>query len=452
MNEIDIFLELLDDEELEKLSRAIGIPVQSKSNKSVNKIRIKQKFKSGNKSFNKFIGKMYDEDLKVLTKNEFLIFLEYFFLNNYSECQKFANFLYYFPDTAQNMLPKIEENLKENKDIFNFDINFEDLDIISFFHKIFCIFDKELVMGLIDYFFKYIEDEGIVKFERIDEEKIKNYTLNDLLNKIKNTSIQNELLYKYIYIKTHDTEELLMREFIIHICCGFLMFFKPYLSKMKDIKKYDELVRDFKELKENTKILKKSIKGYEKIKKESKGYRKENENLKNIIDQNENRMQILNHKIIEYSRKNEEMLDRLNKIQTEYDNLMKDYSILEDTEELYKKKLTVINLYFNNCCDELNNKDIGVISSKDRYIVRKLYRDEVVFLLASELSEDNCLDIFEKVKVILIERDGVNSIDIRKIKKRFQNNNVQVSIISSHTDKELLEEIVKVKQKIKEEN
>lgn len=444
MSEVDIFLDLLDDKEIDTISKSMGIPVQNKSNREVNKIRLKQKFKTGNKSFNKFIAQNRDDSLSKFTENEYLIFLKYFSQKGYSDDRKFVNFLSYFPDKAENMLHEMEENTKENKYVFDFDILFEESDIVGFFNKSFNIFDKKYIMDMADFIIRFMLKEELINFENIDIKKIKNYGLNDFLESIKNTSsAEEELIIKYFYIKTHKVEEPLYSQLLLHIYYYLLILCKPYLEKAKDVQKNNILIH------ENEK-LKKAIKKYEGMEKEVENYIEKNKQTKNIID--EQKREIASHKSAIQELENQILIantehsDTVNKLQNNYDSIMKDYHNIKELSELYASKLDKFNSYFDSFSNDTCIAEVVVISCFDRYLIKKLYKDEVIFLSSDEANKNKVLNVPESVKFILIERFGIESDTIIRIKKQFENKDNIVSIINPDNDRDLLEEIIKIKQ------
>lgn len=436
MNEIDIFLELLDYQQVYRMCKSMKIPVKDQSNKEFNRIKLKQKLKSGNVSFNKFIIQNKDKRLSGLTENEYLMFLRYFSSKNYPHYKKFINFLIYFPDKSAEMLSKISENIKQDRNVFDFDISFDESDLVDYVNKIFNNFDKKYIVNMIDLTLISAHELGLIDLEDIDVEEIKNYDLDDFLEKLESLDLEELLLHKYWYLKTHKVEEPLYTQFLLNIYSNFVDLFNPFLKKVKDIEDYKEVVEEKNKLKSENKELEKSLKTYKNINKKLEKSIEENKALKKDIEESQKQVSYNNTK--------------RNNLESKYEELMEDYEETKELNEDYEIEIKSLNLCFDMFADDLYNKNIAIVSAFNRDKIKTLYSDELLFIVSEEVNKRKSLNLSRDIKIILIERAGINSETIRKIKKQFEDKDTIVSIINANNDKELLEEIIKAKQRIME--
>lgn len=436
MNEIDIFLELLDYREVYRVCQKIKIPVKDQNNKKFNRIKLKQELRNGNVSFNKFIIQNKDEDLSELTENEYLMFLRYFSSKNYPNHKKFINFLIYFPEKSGEMLPKISENIKQNKNVFDFDIFFDESDLVDYLNKIFNCFDKKHIANMIDFTLVSAHETGLIDLESIDVEEVKKYNLDDLLKKLESLNLEEELLHKYWYMKTHKIEEPLYSQFLLNIYSNFVGLFIPFLKKANDVEDYKKVVEEKNKLKSENEKLEKSLRRYKNVSEKLEKSIKNNQELQKDIEKKQKQISANNTNIIKIESKNKQS--------------MKDYEEVKELSEKYQIEIKNLNLCFDMFANDLYNKNIAIVSAFNREKIKILHDNELLFVKSEEVNKRKILNLPQDIKIVLIERYGINSRTIRNIKKQFEDKDIIISIINSNDDKELLEEIIKAKHRIME--
>ncbi len=439
MNAIDIFLELLDEKDLYYICKQMKININDRSNKELYKIRLRQKFKTGNKSFDNFIMQNRDEEIAGLTEREYLVFLRYIGKNNYSNDKKLINLLGHYPKLAEEYISKISENLNSDRHLYDFDIIFEDEEIENLFNKTFKNNDEKSIIKLSDSILNFIIEENILDVSKVKDvniEKVKNYTLKDLFQNRDKISDEEELLSKYFYIKTHDIAEPLYSRLLLNIYYDFLHILEPSILKIKDMEENKNLLSQNEKYKKENKELKRKMNRYEQKQKKAEKIFEENEKYKKIIQSKEK-------KINKYKEDMEELSSLIKEVD---DNQIK----IKKLNSQYKNVVNEFNCYIESLNSGVMNKNILLITERNIELIEKLYGKEIILLSINELEKKNQLMKENKeIKGILIERIGISSNSIISIKKQFIKEGILMKIINPNDDKELLEEIVIMKEDIR---
>lgn len=438
MSEIDIFLELLDNKRLYYICRTMKIAVQGKNNKELNKIKLRQRFKSGSKSFNSFIMQNLDENISELTENEYLIFLRYIDSTIYSNDKKFINLLGYFPNKAQELLEYISENLNSDRDLYDFNILFNDSDVENLLNKTFEFLDKKHIEDYIDSILKLIVKDEIInssEIQSIDINEIEKYTLDDLFKGMENISKEKDLFSKYFYIKSHEIDEPLYSHLLLNIYNLLLTILAPSIKRIKYIKNTENLIVENDKFKNDNNQLQRQLKKYKNKEKDLEKGIEENNKLKHTIDNK--KRQISDYK------------EQIKDLKLDYKNIIEDNNLIKKELNKYKKQINNVSIYFEDFNSDLSNVDILVITSFDIGLLKILYGNEVIFLSSKQLNEDKLLQLSKTVNTILIERTDISSQIIMAIRQQFLNQDVIVTIINPKNSKELLEKIIIVKDKIR---
>lgn len=428
MNDIELYISIIDNNEADRILKCMGqnlkknnIPFKNKiimvrrSLRNPNVMGINNK-KHKQSPFNFILQK------HLIKKDENMEEKEFFFhlieLDNIKSYEKLANMIWYCPDILEKHRDKIITNIKEGKNVFELDINFDsDGEVAKYIEKGSILFKddiEDIIQYLCEIFQISKELKGDKEFEQTFEE-IKNMDLKDFRTRLLKKKIKVEkYLAKFIFIITHKEEKIqLLRIMSIEAVIEFIKFreneFKYKENEYSNKIKYkDKCLQEYE--KDKDKILDK----IEKLNKE-----------KNKI--------LIN--------KDKEIDNYKKKYKNERDNLKKQLAQLENELINIREYINKFNDYmetFKNQKDKL----FGVIVTMEIKITQNIY-PEIYFVNYTKFMEKR--DILKKLNKIYIQREGLSNRNLDKIENFAQENAIVSNIESFRDEKELIEKIALLK-------
>lgn len=428
MNEKDIYLKLLDEKEIDNVLKMFNLNPKNMNLQlkmfNMNKLLKGRKKVEINKekenAFYAIIQTYKIQDLDKLNERQFFKYLEGHDENDeLKDYHKFANALIYYPDTTKKLLKNIEKNIENKKPIFHKLMRLESAEETKdYVLKTIKLDDGKSIVNTLAYISQYINIEKFKKTKDIDE-KVKNWTLRDFVEKIDSLDDESLIIYKYSYLKTHLTEDYEVKITLL------IDLITDMLNDNVSCEKFEELKNELEtykckidEFKEKEKELKKEKR---QIKKENKILLKDNEEL-----------------IIKLNEENDKYNHEYTKIQTENEKL--------------REQLNEINSYkcaLNGFEDELDKK-IAIIGTLNFKMAKTIF-PQIKFIESFNYKDEMKVQSLDEIDYILIHRTGVSSKDIFRIENFADQNNKKTIIFLAFNEKQAIEQISILKSKIREE-
>ncbi|AIY80662.1 hypothetical protein FDB15_14520 [Clostridium botulinum] len=444
MNEIDMYLSLIDDREANNILKVLKCNVrldnlELKKTKIRTMIRTNQSkklFKENISPFSVIIIRHNIKEWNHLNEKEFLITLNK--MEEIPDYVKFANLMMKFPDKKNKYIELINENKNNNKYVFDFDLNFDNKEeIIRYYSKL--SENQEDLLKNIDMYSHKAVDLGLLQKDNENRKDIINWDIIKLYNELKSHSPDENMFMKYEYIRTHnDIDKNILNNLYQDILFHLLSIF---VDSGADVNKSESL-----KLKTEIDKLQNDYKKAEKDKVEkTKEYKKEIKTLKQELDLTKSKITELDKMKTEleiYSNKNDSLLKQMNELK-EKNNLL-DTQLKNNKKELkfYEKQVNNMQLYYkyNFSQNENNEKIFGVIHSTNINIVKIIF-SEVEFIPI-----DDWKKAIKDIKKIYIQREGIPTSELTKIKNYCSKNGIDIIRNISIPDEKSLIEIISIEK------
>ncbi|WP_308779990.1 hypothetical protein [uncultured Clostridium sp.] len=271
MNEIDLYVSLIDEKEANKILSFFNQSVKTGS-LEFKKTKIKTIFR----------GKLPTKKKNSFGQNPFWVILQSHQIERYKNYEekdffielnskrddipyyvKLANLIIKFPDKIDEYLKLITDNINLGKYPFDFGIEFNDeSEIMDYFNNTSYISNNKLLLELIDkYYDRAVKSGFILPIKKSEIEIIKKYSLKELYTRINKESDKSITNIKYEYINSHiEMEEELFKAFCVDIIIGLVRIFYEHENDYGD-KDYiiESLKSELTIMQENEKNLIKNI-------------------------------------------------------------------------------------------------------------------------------------------------------------------------------------------------
>lgn len=448
MNEIDLYVDLLDEATANKILKEFSETVpgfSKKANLKQKKIHIRNIFRGQTSKVRNYKGSQRSPFYVHLNKfknqqndsyfgdvGSEILFRMLSLNNEIPEYYKLAIALKYYPEELILILPDLVQNYENNNPIFYdysvFETNQEAVDYL----KATSDYLKEnaserfldnLLRGLIQ------SDESTYELA-INE--VATFTLGEFLNKKRDYKTIPDYFLYFSYLKTHpDLSE--------DIRIGMLLYATEQLVIHKD-KKVDALEKEISEtskdlhdevFEENTKmkslikVLKSQITDYEIMNDKFKKEVNRTEEIKRDFETEKK-------ELLQIHLKNKDDINSLNK---EIDEMSKTLKITQNELSLSNAKLT--NLH-NEFKVEENSDRIGVICAENNDFLKIFYSE--IFQSTHDKWEKE-KDKLTKCSIIYIQRDGLDSNMIYNMSEFCKKNNLNYFYFIAKGTKEIIERI-----------
>lgn len=427
MDEIDVFVSLLDDIDADNILRFLKQNMKTGS-LDFKKARIRILLRSGGKQrinpmFN--VARIYKTDLlSNLNEKEFTWFIASD--NIMGDAQKFANFILYYPKKLRDLMPSIEDNINKNISWNTFEFPFETEEELKNYEQKISIFPpalkvkKFLIQRLINQAFKdgKIED---IPYDLV--EKIKEYSLLDMYRE----SCKKEyplFVLEYAYISTHESiPKDLEAQLEIDI-----------ISRLMDIYPMDNLIKQETEDDKDKEIemLKERIKSLDsKAKQVDNKYKSDIKALKQQLNNKDKKHKVevekLSSKIMQFSKEYDEISNR----SKEYSDRLEKMEMY--LSEVFQEEAGITPLFAFILNDELFNT---------AHITKCIFKEILLLPVSNWKSQVN------GIKKIYIQREGISSKKIESVKSYCKEHLIPDCIVSIQDEKVLIELIAIIKYRI----
>ncbi|HJV17658.1 MAG TPA: hypothetical protein VJ546_09810 [Bacillales bacterium] len=454
MKEMELFVEMLDDKEANKILTFFNEspPGTRKNNATLEqkKIHLKKVFKSmtphmirqrrnrGPDPFYTYLSKYKFPENPTEKFNEMIIYMNE--LNDrIPSFFRFANILIQFPEEIKNHLNQIEINLRDGKNPLDLGFQFNSIDEVKeFLRKTRSYLGEDAPKKII----KDLEDFQVPKYKTLLKEcenQIKDYDLlqyymeNNRLNEKYGLSICNAA-----YILTHENED---QDILLSLAIEGMYYL---LGKQKD-----EAIADFENKLNNALSGTKAEEEY--IKKMLSEKNDEVSNLKNELKQ-------LQKMIKKLEKEKDEQINRSNKLEREHNDEYEKISLkLEENQTKesqliikYDKKLKTIQqeLEIKNLIDAERKEKFysdltftsnwGIICMTDHTLTKEIFPE---LLLAQADSKKECQSLLENpnINTIYLIMKGLSSKRFRTLKQEVEKHRKILKTIDFETFKEFIE-------------
>lgn len=471
MNEVELFLKLLDEKAVDKLLKTFNQNVKS-DNLSLKKLKLKKTFRglSNNPKGNKCNMSPFDFAVYKYSNKNFsnLDAMEMFDLFSRDTEEKIpgyikmANAIYYHRKYTQEKLDRILENYNNNNNLFENILTFSSNEEVE---KFLCK-DKKCSIQIKNYIIEYLlielDEESKQKLDEL-REIVSSWTLVDYQNNF--TGFMKEYpsyLIEMAYLEKHQNKVEIENGIALD------MIFNYYCDK-KNILKEETNRNEIKKVEEQIKQLDNQIADLEKdnnnLEEKNINLVKSNKLLKKQVEQKINEFNGIKGKAYNYekelkykSNKIRELKDKISGLQDailKNDNMEKQILLLKEQNKklildsnILNNKMDYMNYYLEYACSTVENKEVNyifaIITASNVEICKRLF-PEVLFININNLEKELCEKKALNINKIYIQRNGIASSKIDFIEKFSKHNNIDTKIIMSSNEKELIEKIVKIK-------
>lgn len=355
---------------------------------------------------------------------------------------KLANLIMKYPNEDDKYIKLINENITNNRYLFNFDLTFDSNEEINEYFSKISNGKEDLLNNLTKYFLKAVK-MNLLKTDIENLKDIKTWDMLKLYSNIKKDNEADNILLKFQYIKTHDdVDKNILDKFCFDIIFYLLVLFD---GSSVDTKELSGLKKEVSKINTDYKILEKL-----RIEKE-KDFKLTIKNLKhelstinlNVIkfDKIKSETEKLNIETEKISNKNEQLIIQLTDLKTQKNLVDIELKKTKTENKLNFKKRENTKLYYkDNFPTETTEKIFGVIYSTEIDIIKNIF-SEVEFIYIDDWKKQ-----IDNVKQVYIQREGIPSRELTRIKKHCINNGVKViKTISVDNEKKLIEIISMLK-------
>lgn len=449
MNEIDLFVNLLDENETRNILKIFNQNLKSdnldfKKTKIKTLFRSQQPYKRSKKTTNPFltvINKYQLDSFNNLSEKELSLALNEG-VNKIPDYVKFANLITKFPDKIHDYLNKMDNNISNGKYLFDFGDKFEtDEEVIQYYSKLAYINNEKSLKSMLNRLYHKAVRNNFISTDNSICEGIENWSLIDMYYKTKDETEENSIILKYHYLKTHQDINKDVLTAVVFDILEFLVdtAFDKKDSGNKEHKNLDEYINEIETLKKDNKELETEVgEKYKEIKKTTKANKEiintqkvEIENLKVQVQETDN----YKESIKELNSKNQILNSKLNELK----NKLNEEKKKVDT---YKKQMKDTYVYYEyafGTCEPESEKLFGLIHTMEINISKTIF-NEVEFIPLSDWKNN-----IDDVKCLYIQREGISTRKLNEIKNYCTLHGITSKVISINNEKNLIETISIIK-------
>lgn len=434
MDSIDIYVSLMDDIEVSKSLSNFNEKTRStntafkksklmkilRNQTSKTRVRGKPKRNIVN-PFEFLIFGQKDNNFENIDEKDFFIMLDDKDLNDYPDYKKFANALIYFPERTGELLPKIDENIKNNRKPFQGLVHFDNQEeVVSYITRVSLFSGNEWQKGVENYFSRFFNEEDKEKI-KVAKTEIATLTLENFYQHINDDKNDIPLyIYRYAYLLIHNDVDDLVRHCLIEgIMVGLLQIAHDkinVLNKSTEVfeeysqitKEFDALRQQLDSLEQNNATLLKKLRRKEKEINEIKLVHEERFN-KELAKHNK--------KLINIQNENIKLKEKLNKIE-----LCMKYAFPKNEGRDYM---------------------FAVVHCIETRLVSTIY-PEILFIHVEEWS-NKFGSLPQDIGTVYITREGLTNRQIRDINKDAETQCIKTKMIFAGNEKKMIESIAILK-------
>jgi hypothetical protein len=450
MYEIDFYLELADEAEINRILKGLNESVGD--NLTVSKMKIKKAYNRGQiagnikgksrKSIEPFnvIFNKHRKNFNGLNEKEFFVLMQDK-INILSNYEKFANSVIYYPNKTNEYLPIMKENYKNNKPIFDLGYTLDsDEEAANYIiHRSPYSSDKICKDVIEETVGKYLTTEDIQKIKSYSKQ-IGGLGIREVYNMVNNNEFDiPTFLVEYIYSLTHERENPeLVRIFLIEILTNMAKEYKnkevvdeTSSASAEENQQLFALIEQYKskinELEEECKALKKS----------------KREMLKSNKT-HENELKELKTQLEEIEKKKQELIESIkNESANEISKLISEKTKIENELNIIKESIRNIGHLGKE------GQIFAFIHSRDVNLAQKIF-PEVLFIPSKQFKNANDIKYIKGIKHLYIQRQGVLSSQIATWEHIGQANNIIIKTVEASCEKEIIEQLARIKLRLME--
>ncbi|MCT4619086.1 MAG: hypothetical protein N4A62_06830 [Marinisporobacter sp.] len=444
MNELELFINLLDEKEVDKI--LIRFKNSSKNgNLQFKKIKLRQIFrkqttktrKSLKNPFEYTLNKYKNSDYQKLSEKEFFQLManpENSKITNYA---RLANALIYFNKTTKELLPQLVDNYQKGRPLFYLENLFSTKEDVQQY-----LIKKNSILGA--NIFKFIKNHLSPEEETIIDSLMTKVCEMDILElqdelMVDNIEYPSELL-DYAYLLTHPEENIEVRMTLAAKITNYLInkqfenikILKQSLNEDAESKEQvQELIQQIENLKHQNKELK-----YE----NNEWKKKYSQSLKTISDECQKNEKLL----YTYNLEKKEVI---NKYEQELLNYKKNYNantniLKEEANKLQKENQYLKKVILSLSDEYATQPSFAVICSNKSMneLVKEIYKEVLIFS-SEDWEKQKEKFIQNNIKRIYIQRQGISTSTITKIENFSKKNNIANSLFLASNSKNLIEQI-----------
>lgn len=431
MNEIDLYINLIDKNEADRILRVFNSNVKN-SNLNFKKFKIKKilkktslnekKFSRENNRFNFVIKEHIVSKNDDISEKEFLLSLNTRESNNVKDYEKLANLIYHYPHSVDKYMDKLLQNYKEGKPLFDLGIEIEnDEEAKNYLQHIALSNEtddvKVLSLLLLKFFNCEENDKEIIKMAQ----EVEKWNFTELRKKISYDYNLETYIIKALYVYKHNELE---EEFAKLLLNDALMEFAEACKNEKI------------ELKNKLRLIEKNSLSNEELE-ELKNYKKE--------------AQVLHRKVL----KLEKVIDREREKGRETEKKLR--LKINEQKKVHEKNIANMDKKIQNLKNQIFEKEqyfnsvfncekeqylFAIVTSFEIEIAQKIY-PEVLFIKEKEFYEKK--NILRKVSEVYIQREGMSYRKIAEIEKYCNKRKIDTCVYFFGTEKDLIEKIALLK-------
>lgn len=481
MNEIDLFLNLLDGKAAEKLLEKFNENVKS-NNLQLKKIKLMKIFrglynnrKKSNSSMNMnpfdfAIYQYVNPKFKNLSEYELFQLFSKDFDCIIPDYIKFSNSLYYYTKKTKEKLDKIIENYKNGEILFKGTMKFTSDEEVEKFLLEDDTDSIKIKNTIIKNILKELDEKSILQLDEL-KKIIEQWSLVDYQNKfIEQSEKYPVYLIQLEYLRKHENKTEIENGIALDMLFNYYSEKINSLSENYNEKNKNDLTNKIKDLNYELDILKKEndnlqqqntqlIKNKKQINKEQSQNKKDIDKIQSKIHEYEEMIKKENIQKKELKNEINELEKSVNNLTIKNKDIKRNYELLEkentrlllDNNKL-NTKVEYIDAYFEYACSTIESEEIdylfAIINTIEIRICKSLF-PEILFIDSNNLHEKLYKkEILKNINRIYIQRNGLPSSNINLIEKFAKQNDIKTKIIVPRNEKEMIEEIVRIKNNI----
>ncbi|KPU43326.1 hypothetical protein OXPF_27670 [Oxobacter pfennigii] len=444
MTKIDLFIKLLDEREANEILKHFNAYVKG-DNSDLKKVRLRTILKGQfprkkNKNevvdpFHQTCMRYKQEYLGMLNEDEFFVSITESggVLPDYA---RLANLLIYYPERFEELCPMIEDNIKTGKGPFDLEFYFtKDEEVSGYIKKISYLEHNAVFIKVVDRIIARAVENKLIKIDPDKMEEMRNGSLADW-HRLNKKEPGKPFMWKYYYLKTHENiDSSIVNSFCLDIIgCILVLYESSYVMCVEEVvkSKIGDYARELKAFKELAKSMENEKKGWE------DKLNQATSEIQNMLEAKEKENQELNDQInkerMELKKKEKELSDRVKELE-------KMYSKEKRSKENLEKKINKNSEYLKYALAQQEKQKyiFGVISDMEINISKEIFK-EVLFM-----PYKNWYDRVKDVDYVYIQREGISGTQLSQIKQYCSRNNIKDSIISVKNEKDLIEQISRLK-------
>lgn len=455
MNDIDMYISLINEEEANSILKALECNVRVK-NIELMRTKIRTILRGGHSpkkvKGNPFMNILIRHKKKQwdsLSEKEFFVALNKD-SNNIPDYVKFANLLLKYPDKKNEYIQLMNKNRTENKEIFDFDLKFNNKEEIrEYCTKL--LSNKDSTMEKLKECIVEASEHGLLSADIEVLKDIKNWDIVKLYNSLKTDNEQLNMFMKFEYLREHEDIDIeIFNKFSYDIITYLLYLFEESCADISKTEVNKLKVELSEKQNDNKKLEKEKLEKEKEIKKLIKELKNETASIKLDTEEFEKmklELEKMKSKVDKYSNENKNLINQTVELKNKNDTLNNELKNNKKELNSYISQIKNTDLYYEYSFPKNDSEKIfGVIYNMDINIAKVIF-NEVEFIDINEWKNN-----IDKVRKLYIQIEGISTRELTKIKKYCSINGIEFKqSISIHDEKNLIEVVSMIKNNGMEE-